>query len=49
MITMIYLVKILNFKQKEDVLKNIYNLFEGRKRVLNAPKITNSPCTSSKR
>ena len=23
-------------QQEEDVLKNIYNLFEGRKRVLNA-------------
>ena len=42
------LVEVLNFKkkvkpkipekkqQKEDVLKNLYNLFEGRERVLNA-------------
>ena len=42
------LVKILNFRkqvkpknkekkqQKEDVLKNLYNLFKGRERVLNA-------------
>ena len=42
------LVEILNFRkqvkpknpekkqQKEDVLENLYNLFEGRKRVLNA-------------
>ena len=42
------LVETLNFKkkakpkrpekkqQKQDVLKNLYNLFEGRERVLNA-------------